>query len=382
MPACVFDELIGQARVAAFLSAAVASGTSSHAYLFVGPPGTGKHTAARALACALECDDGGCGVCSACVRVKRGAHPDVRSVEPAGAATYLVEQVRDELVPDMWLTPAEGRAKVYIIERADALGESAANAFLKTLEEPPSRVTIVLTTDDFEAVLPTIVSRCQVVRFAPVTPSRAVALLAEHAGAGEDEALAALAASGGVVPRAVEFLRTPARREARDAMLGVLRDLPVMDGRDLLASARDLLRLVRAPLDDLKERQEAELRERVEFMGRAAGSLKDTELKHKRELTAREREGIAELLSIAESWVRDAVAASVGAGDLVANRDAADDVAAAGSCLGPAAAEAAFAAVREARRRVSYNVSPQLALEAMLIRIQEAVTCPRSWESP
>lgn len=380
MTSCVFDELIGQERVAGFLKTAVAAGSTSHAYLFVGPSGAGKHTAARALACALECDDGGCGVCPACVRVKRGAHPDVRAVSPEGAATYLVEQVRDELVPDMWLAPAEGRAKVYIVEHAEALGESSANAFLKTLEEPPGRVTIILTTDDYDAVLPTIVSRCQVVRFAPVTPSRAIALIGEHAGAGEDDALAALAASGGVVPRAVEFLRSPARREARAAMLGVLRDLPVMDGRDVLASARELLRLVRAPLDDVRERQESEMRERVEFMGRSAGSMKDLEQRQKRELTAREREGVAEILSVAESWLRDAVAASVGAGGHVANRDAADDVAAAGSCLGPATAEAALEAVREARRRVSYNVSPQLAVEAMLMKIQEALTCPRSWE--
>jgi DNA polymerase-3 subunit delta' len=380
MPACVFDELVGQERVAAFLRAAVESGSSSHAYLFVGPPGSGKRTAARGLACALVCEDGGCGTCSACMRVKRGAHPDVRVVEPQGAATYLVEQVRDEIVPDMWLRPAEARAKVYVIDRADAMNDSSANAFLKTLEEPPSAVSIVLLTDDFDAVLPTIISRCQVVRFAPVPPARAILLLAERTGAGEDAALAALAASGGVLPRAIEFLRTPARREARDRMIAVLRDLGVMDGRDVLVSARDLLSLVRAPLDEIKERQETELRERIEFMGRAAGPMKEAELKHKRELTAREREGIAELLNVTESWLRDAVAASSGATDLVANRDAIDDVSAAGACMAPASVEDAFQAVRRARRRVSYNVSPQLAVEAMLFEIQEARTCPRSWE--
>jgi DNA polymerase-3 subunit delta' len=380
MPACVFDDLVGQERVAAFLRAAAESGSSSHAYLFVGPPGSGKRTAARALACALVCEDGGCGTCPACVRVRRDAHPDVRIVEPQGAATYLVEQVRDEMVPDMWLRPAEAKAKVYVVDRADAMGDSSANAFLKTLEEPPPSVSIVLLTDDFDAVLPTIASRCQVVRFAPVPPGRAILLLGERTGAGEEAARAALAAAGGVLPRAIEFLHSPARREARDRMISVLRDLGVMDGRDILVSARDLLRLVRAPLDEIKERQEAELRERVEFMGRAAGSLKEAELKHKRELTAREREGIGELLSVTESWVRDAVAASSGASDLVANRDAIDDVSAAGECMSPAAVEGAFEAVRRARRRVSYNVSPQLAFEAMLFEIQEARTCPRSWE--
>jgi DNA polymerase-3 subunit delta' len=379
--ACVFDDLVGQERVASFLRAAVESGTTSHAYLFVGPTGSGKRSAAVLLACALICDDGGCGTCPACARVRRGAHADVRVVEPAGAASYLVEQIREDLVPDMWLAPADGHAKVYILDRAESLGDAAANAFLKTLEEPPSTVTIVLLTDDYDAVLPTIASRCQVVRFAPVAPSRAIALLAERTGAGEDEARIALAASSGVVPRALEFVRSPLRREARDQMVAVMRDLPVMDGRDVLVSARDLLRSVRAPLDEMKARQGAELAERIEFMGRAA-SVKDVEQRHKRELTARERESVLELLAVAGSWLRDVLAASAGMSSEILNRDAADDISTAAGCMSRAAIEAGLQAVARARRRVSYNVSPQLAFEAMLFEIQEARTCPRSWESP
>jgi DNA polymerase-3 subunit delta' len=378
---CVFDDLVGQERVAGYLRAAVENDSASHAYLFVGPQGSGKRTAAKALACAFICEDHGCGACHACARVRRGAHPDVHVVEPEGSSTYLVEQVRDELVPDMWLAPADGNAKVYIIERAEALGDSSANAFLKTLEEPPPSVRIVLLTDDYDVVLPTIVSRCQVVRFAPVTPSRAAALLAERTGVGADEARAALAASSGVVPRALDFLRSPVRVEARAAMLAVMRDLPVMDGRDVLVSARELLKAVRAPLEDVKARQESEMRERVEFMGRQA-QVKDVEARNKRELTSRERESVGELLAIAESWLRDALASSVGATAQIANRDASDDIAVAGECMSPAAVEEALEAVRRARRRVSYNVSPQLAVEAMLFEIQEARVCPRSWESP
>lgn len=381
MTACVFDDLVGQERVASFLRTAVESGTSSHAYLFVGPTGSGKRSAALLLACALICEDGGCGTCPACARVRRGAHPDVRVVEPAGAASYLVEQVREDLVPDMWLAPADGHAKVYILDRAASLGDAAANAFLKTLEGPPPAVTIVLLTDDYDAVLPTIASRCQVVRFAPVSPSHALDLLAQRTGAGEQEARIALAASSGVVPRAIEFLRSPARREARDRMVAVMRDLPAMDGRDVLVSARDLLKSVRAPLDELKARQGVELKERVEFMGRAA-QVKDVEQRHKRELTARERESVLELLAVAESWLRDALACSAGAAGVIANADAADDIAVAAGCMPSSAIEAGLAAVRRARRRVSYNVSPQLAVEVMLFEIQEARTCPQSWESP
>ena len=110
------------------------------------------------------------------------------------------------------------------------------------------------------------------------------------------------------MPRALEFLRSPQRA----AMLAVMRDLPVMDGRDVLVSARELLKAVRAPLEDVKARQEGEMRERVEFMGRQA-QVKDVEARNKRELTARERESVAELFAIAESWLRDALASSVGA---------------------------------------------------------------------
>jgi DNA polymerase-3 subunit delta' len=378
--ACVFDDLVGQERVASYLRAAVESDQAAHAYLFVGPHGSGKRSAALLLACALVCADGGCGACPACARVRRGAHPDVRVVEPAGATGYLVEQVRDELVPDMYLAPADGHAKVYVIDRAESLGDAAANAFLKTLEEPPGPVTIVLLTDDYDAVIPTIASRCQAVRFAPVTPGRALALLAERTGAGEDEALAALAACSGDVPRALEFLRSPKRREARDHVLAVLRDLPVMDGRDVLVSARDLLREVRAPLEELKERQVVEVRDRVEFMGRA-GQTREVDQRHKRELTAREREAVLELVAVAESWLRDVLAVSAGA-DSVANRDAADDAGTAASCMSAASIQVGLDAAARARRRVSYNVSPQLAVEAMLFEIQEARTCPRSWESP
>jgi DNA polymerase-3 subunit delta' len=123
------------------------------------------------------------------------------------------------------------------------------------------------------------------------------------------------------------------------------------------------------------------MRERVEFMGRQA-QVKDVEARNKRELTSKERESVGELLAIAESWLRDALASSVGATASVANRDASDDIAVAGECMSPAAFEQALAAVRRARRRVSYNVSPQLAVEAMLFEIQEARVCPRSWESP
>ncbi len=372
---CVWDEIPSQTRVASFLSNAVASGTVSHAYLFVGPSGSGKKTAALALACAMFCDDGGCGSCATCLRVLGGHHPDVHVVRPEGAATYIIEQAR-EIIRDVNLKPVQASHKVYVIEEADRFNAESANAFLKTLEEPPDDVVIVLLTRSYEMVLPTIASRCQVVRFRPVPPSVAEALLVERLGVDTRQARAALAAAGGVVPRAEELLRSPGRLAARDLCLESLKRLPLMDSYDVLEAARALLAAVKAPLDEVKSAQGDELEEYRAVLGKTV-STRPLEERHKRELTAREREGVGEILGVAQSWLRDCLAVSQGAGVYVANADVADAMDEVAAAITPKAALAAMEAVDTARRRISYNVSPQLAIEAMLFDIREVLRCPR-----
>ncbi len=370
----MWDELVGQRQVADHLAAAVRRGAVSHAYLFVGPAGAGKKSAARALACAMFCEDDACGACATCRRVRRDAHPDVRVIGPEGAATYMVEQIR-AVIHDVNLTPIEAERKVFIVEGADSFNEASANAFLKTLEEPPEDVVMILLATNLEAVQPTIASRCQVLRFRRIPPDQAVRLLIERTGAQETEALAALAATGGVLARAREFLESSARREARERMLATLKDLQVFDEHDVLVAARTLLAAVKAPLDDIRAMQVEEMLERQEFLG--GKGAKALEEHHKRQLTAREREGVSEVLNIAESWLRDCLVLSQNAGELVANRDVSDAMEEIAAVITPAAAARALAAVKEARRRVSYNVSPQLAVEAMLFDIQEVLRCPR-----
>lgn len=373
MTRCVWDDLVGQSKAADFLRTTAAAGRVSHAYLFVGPPGSGKKSAARAFACALFCDDAGCGACPTCYRIKRGFHPDVHIVSPEGAATYLVPQVR-EIIHDTNLAPIEGPFKVYVVEDADVFNDASANAFLKTLEEPPADVVLVLLAHSLDAVPPTIASRCQIVRFRRLPPEFAARLLGEQTGAERAEALAALAAAGGVLSRARDFLESPSRRAARSVILRELKDLVVMDDLDVLDAARELLAAVRAPLDDVKAAQQAETLEREEFLGTSAKSLED---RHKRELTARERDGISEVLNVAESWLRDCLVLSQNLGDLVLNCDAVDAMEEVAAVITPAAAATALSAVNEARRRISYNVSPQLAVEAMLFDIREVLRCPR-----
>lgn len=371
----IFSEMATQPRVAGYLRSAIESGRVSHAYLFVGPPGSGKRTAAKVFAGAVFCADKGCGVCAACSRVRRGTHPDVHTIAPEGAAGYVVEQVRD-INRDVSLAPIEGPFKVYLIESADLFNDNSANAFLKTLEEPPDDVVFVLMAHSYDAVLPTIASRCQVVRFTRVSPSRGVALLREKTGAGAEEATAALAAAGGVVPRAVEFLRSPARRAGRDLIIHTMKDLASMDDLDVLVAARGLLTAVKAPLEEMKVDQAAEIAEHGDYFGKRS-STKSLEDRHKRQLTAREREGVSEMLNVAESWIRDCLTLSQGVGDLVSNADARDAMEEVAAVVTPEAAVKALNAVNLTRRRISYNVSPQLAVEAMLFDVREVLRCPR-----
>ena len=374
MTRCVWDDVVGQDRVARFLRTVADGGLVSHAYLFVGPPGSGKATAARALACALLCDDHGCGACAECYRVRRGGHPDVHLISPRGAAGYIVEQVR-EISRDVNLAPIDGRHKIYIVSDADLFNDQTANALLKTLEEPPDDVVIILMSHSFDAVIPTIASRCQVVRFRRIPAADAAAMLVSITGADPAEAAMALAAAGGVVARARDFLASSPRREARAVILRTLKDLCTADALDVLVAAKELLAAVKAPLEDVKELQSAEAAQQADFMGKAGNKALDE--KHKRELTAREREGIAEVLNVAESWLRDCLVLSLGVDELVVNTDALEALSGVAAIITPSAAALALGAVNEARRRISYNVSPQLAVEAMLFDIREVLRCPR-----
>ena len=145
----VFDGIIGQPKVREFLRSCVSSDRVSHAYLFCGPAGSNKTQAAYAFARAILCEGDPCADCEGCTsqmcrHIVRKAHPDVHYLAPEGAQGYVVDQIRD-VMADTLLAPIQAKRKVYIIDRVDLLGTAAANAFLKTLEEPPSDVVLILS---------------------------------------------------------------------------------------------------------------------------------------------------------------------------------------------------------------------------------------------
>ena len=158
-------------------AALAAGGRPSHAYLFHGPAGSGKRTAARAFAAALLAE-GASDPAGARTRVEHGTHPDLTWVAPSGAHEMLVGDVEEPVVAAAAMTPFEASRRVFVLERADTLIEQAANKLLKTLEEPAPFVHLILLTDRIGEVLPTIRSRCQLVRFDALPPGE----LAERVG--------------------------------------------------------------------------------------------------------------------------------------------------------------------------------------------------------
>ena len=360
-----------QPRVREFLARAVASGRASHAYLFVGAPGSGKLDAAWALAQALLCENGGCGACDACVRVARHTHPDVHHLAPESATGYLIAQIRD-LLDDVALAPIRAQRKVYIIERAEQLRANSANALLKTLEEPPAGVTFILLGTAQDTILPTIVSRCQCVPFRTISPVVAAHDVERATGLPLARCRTAVAVAGSPA-RAEAFPTSADRQEARRVMLRALDALPRADEADILAAAKELLAAVRAPLAEVKSAQQAVLDQNADYLSR--GALKQLEDRHKRELNARERSGIMEVLAAARSLLRDVLATQELTGADVVNEDAADIVDRLSRVASLTGTLRALDAVTAAEHAVNRNITPQLTFEVMLFDIRKAFVC-------
>lgn len=216
-----------------------------HAYLITGPPQIGKTTLARTFARALNCthpdvDARPCGACRACRLVGADTHPDVQIIEPDGA--YLkIAQVR-ALQQQVALSPVEGRRKVYILREMERATPEAANALLKTLEEPPAHVVLLLTASEPEALLPTIVSRCQPIPLRPTSRRTVEQALADRWGAAPAQAALLAGLSGGRLGWAVNVCQDPAALDARTRHLDTLQTLLSQDRAERFAFAAKLSR--------------------------------------------------------------------------------------------------------------------------------------------
>jgi DNA polymerase-3 subunit delta' len=234
-----FSRIIGQDRIIAILRRSLAAERISHAYLFHGMDGCGLKETALALVEAVFCNGvEGCGDCSSCRKVAAERHPDLHIVSPDGAF-IKIDQIRD-LQRELSYRPFEARKKACIIEDAERMNPAAANAFLKTLEEPPGDALLILLTLHPDGLLPTILSRCQQLRFPPLATDAIAAHLRES-GVEEEEARIAAALAGGSLEQAREAL-TGDSLQARKALLERVTGLSVRDIIPLFAAAEELAR--------------------------------------------------------------------------------------------------------------------------------------------
>jgi len=366
-----FTDLIDQPLIARFLTAACKDHTPSHAYLFVGPLGVGKTQAAQLLAKALLCPVGGCGICDECIRVDHRTHPDYHIIEPLGASGYLAQQAAD-LIHDVSLAPIRASHKVYLITRADLLKGTAANALLKTLEEPYENVTFILLARTRDAVLPTLLSRSQVLPFRRIPEDEATRILVERTGFDEAAARRALAATGGSRQRAEEFLLSRERREARIAIIEKLERLPYSDDLEVLEVVKSLLVMFKQPLDTVKIEQQMQLEASKDFLSK--GGLDRLEQQHRRELTTRERQTTGEALDIIRSWIRDILLVRLGKADELVNSDFHFHIKQFAASLDEGALVRSLLDVDRAQEQIQYNVRDELALEALFFALRDELS--------
>lgn len=363
----IFENILGQPQVREFLRATITGDKVSHAYLFTGPSGSNKTMSAYAFAQAILCDDDGCDSCDCCKRVMRKKHPDVRYFAPEGAGGYLVDQIRD-IAADTMLAPIRASKKIYILDRVDLLGSSSANAFLKTLEEPPDDVVLILLGRTRESVLPTIVSRCQVVPFRHIPASEAAGILMQNTGSSKIAADIAIQACDGSITKGIEFLKSNERMEFRSRVLEVLQSLALADDWDMITYASDLVVKAKAPLDVVREALEADLAESADFLAKSV--IRQIEARNKRALTAKSFESLHQMTAIIRSWIRDVMAVCAGTPELVINVDVRQAIEEAAALTDEARAAAALAAARKADEALTYNVSPETCLDALLFEIR------------
>jgi DNA polymerase-3 subunit delta' len=378
MSAALTEATAHQPRARVALSAALESGPS-HAYLFRGPRGAGKRAVARAFAAeivAAEADDP--------EDARRRAlldpspHPDLVWLTPPGAQ-HMVEDVRERVIRAAAYRPFEGGKRVFVIEAAEAMRDESQNALLKTLEEPPAFVHLILLSSEPEGLLETIASRCHPIDFTPLPADVIEAQLTADgpiSSAGNDisarqpeEVAAAARLAAGDVERAWLLLGERGRELRAEAERCVAASL---GGEVAGAPWKKLLDGAAAAGEEAEAAAREALEQEAEVgMKRTARDITDASKRAGR----RRRTEILDLgLELIAAWFRDLAAVGSGAEEVAFNRDRLDRLRAQSAGLDPARARQAAELVQDSRRRLDLNVSEELALEALFFRLESLLT--------
>ena len=381
----VWTDVVGQEPTVRILQQAVAgaeraldgkpSARMTHAWLLTGPPGSGRSNSARAFAAALVCPTGGCGECGACRTALAGSHPDVTLVRTT-QLSIKVDEVR-ELVRKAALSPAGSRWQVIVIEDADRLTEQAADALLKSLEEPAERTVWVLCAPTVEDVVPTIRSRARLVVLRTPPPEAVAKVLMERDGVAEAIAGFAARASQGHIGRARALATDEATRNRRHEVLSLpfrLRDLGAcLNAADNLvkAAAEEA-----APLTDRLDTQERSELEQALGLGtrgvRPRGSqaaVKELSDSHKTRAKRLQRDVLDRALTDLMSFYRDVLLVQMGATSALVNEELRSEVTAMARSVPPETTLMRIEEVLACRKVVEENVAPLLAVEALMVAL-------------
>ncbi len=379
----VWDAVVGQPAAVQELRAVAADPSGmTHAWLFTGPPGSGRSVAARAFAAALQCADAGCGVCQACRTVLAGTHADVREIVPEGLSISVAEM--RALVQLAARRPSTGHWQILLITDADRLTEGAANALLKAVEEPPERTVFLLCapSDHPDDVPVTIRSRCRTVALRSPSVDAVAAVLVARDGIDPETAHWAAAVGGGHVGRAAGLARSAEARARREQVLDI--PLRLRGFAEVFAAADALIKAAEGEAAALSETRDAAEREALSVAMGAGGTgrgvaaaqrgakaaERELERRQRSRATRTQRDALDRALVDLAGFYRDVLVSRSGADVPLGNPDRADDVRRAAATWSAEAVLTRLEAVLACREALELNVKPRIAVEALLTAVR------------